>query len=241
MIFLGLAAGSFLEMALSRYRRQGRWNLGGRSRCDYCHHQLSWWENIPLFSFFLLRGRCRYCQAPINREYPLVEALTAILFLLMGAHFSSFFKEISFQLGIEILIVFLLWMVLIFDYHLFLIPDILLVLILLLELFLTRPQFLSGLAGLSFFLFIYFLSRGHGIGLGDAKLALVMGIWLGWRRLLLTGYLAFISGGLVAVWLLLKRHYRWRSRIAFGPFLILAAFASWFLDGYFLHFLQCCW
>jgi leader peptidase (prepilin peptidase) / N-methyltransferase len=82
LFFLGLCAGSFLNAFLWRY--QTKQSLGGRSMCPNCKHQIAWYDNMPVLSYLILRGKCRHCKKPISMQYPVVELLTAIAFLLVG-------------------------------------------------------------------------------------------------------------------------------------------------------------
>ena len=96
---LGLIIGSFLNVVIARYNTQK--NFGGRSACMSCENKLCWYELIPLFSFFALRGRCRSCKTKISTQYPLVELGTGLLFALLFLKFQNvfFFSTIDFAIS----------------------------------------------------------------------------------------------------------------------------------------------
>lgn len=119
-VFLfGLATGSFLNALISRMER-GISVLKGRSHCVSCLHELAWYDLIPLASFALLKGKCRYCQSPISFQYPLVEAATALLFLAIFYHVQG--SELLY--GAYLAVVFsLLLVIFVYDLKYFIIPD----------------------------------------------------------------------------------------------------------------------
>jgi len=239
LFWLGASGGSFLGVLLSRYRRQGRLDVAGRSHCDACGRQLSWQENIPLISYLLLKGRCRSCGAKISREYFVLELLGGLL-AVSAFNFSLTQGAFSWLSSILYLLIFwLLLAIFFFDYHFRLIPDFLIIPLIFLGLLLPRPSFLAAFAGMIFFVFLYAATAGRGMGLGDAKLAFALGIFLGGWRLALAIYLAFIVGGITAVVLLWRGRKKLKSKIAFGPFLVLSAIISWLAGNIILAKLPC--
>jgi leader peptidase (prepilin peptidase)/N-methyltransferase len=251
---LGLIVGSFLNVAILRF---GARSLGGRSACMSCGKQLQWYDMIPVFSWILLRGRCRACRSGISIQYPLVEATTASLFFLLGA------APIPIELQIiGIFIISLLIAIAVYDLRHTIIPDAwaygfaaaaLLFSIIAGAGLLNNTDiaflFASGpIVALPLFA-LWLISRGTWMGLGDAKLALGIG-WLVGFPLGMTALLfAFILGAFVAVFILLplpylinalritrlgkREHgYTMKSEVPFGPFLIASCLLVWFMTLY---------
>lgn len=239
IFILGLIIGSFLNVVILRMNT-GRSVAKGRSKCARCSTTLSWYELIPVFSFLGLRGKCKTCQQPISFQYPLVELITAITFMILYT-----VSVTSYGLSLLALITFVfsavvaatLIVIFVYDIRHTIIPDHAVYLFIGLSLLsvlwqaLTIPDFavfsalFSGVfVALPFFL-LWALSKGKFMGFGDVKLALGMGWLLG----LVGGYSAvlfsFWIGGLVGVLLMgLSRKYSMRSQIPFAPFLIIGTF-----------------
>lgn len=237
IFWLGASLGSFINVLVGRFGKKKEIDIGGRSRCDFCDRPLSWWENIPLLSFLLLRGRCRTCHSPIPRRYFLVELITGLLFLLM-AHYQM--ESISYFIVTLLIIIFL------FDLDYQIIPDwatLSLVVITIVEQCFRNSGapilkfFLTGLAAAAFFLFLHLITKGRGMGLGDVKFAFFMGFFLGPAKTILALYLAFLTGAIVGVILILIKRKRFGQQIAFGPFLIGATLISWIEGESLINFL----
>lgn len=223
-IFLfGAAIGSFLNCVIYRLEI-GKSFISGRSFCPKCKKEIKARDLIPVVSFILLRGRCRYCQSKISLQYPLVELLTAILFVVVFLHTSNLFSLI-FLLPISAL------MVLIFVYDLkhYLIPDTAVFLAILLTALwhITAlsteeiiPFVLSAIGASLFFGIIYFISKGKWIGFGDVKLALFMGLFLGFPNIFVAFFLSFLIGSVVGILAILLKKKDIKSELPFAPFLI---------------------
>ena len=180
----GLIVGSFLNCVIYRLEI-GKSALKGRSFCPHCQHQLKWQDLIPIFSFLILRGKCRYCKKPIFWQYPLVELITGILFLLFFIFHFSFF---IFIISSFLIIIF------VYDLKHYIIPDKIIypaiVIAFLYQLFnhwsliINHLNFIYSALGASFFfLLIVLASRGKGMGIGDIKLGFLMGLILGWPNI----------------------------------------------------------
>ena len=269
VFLLGLAIGSFLNVVIYRLPR-GLSIWQGRSFCPKCGKKLSWWENIPLFSYLFLKGRCSKCSARISFQYPLVEFLTGIIFLLAFykifsspssltsyflLHTSDFLLHASYFILLTSYFILISCLIAIFfiDLKHYIIPDSLIVIgsitslvYLSLGQFLIRnaqsliqnsffnhifpaPDFLAhsslfinhlifAIIGGAFFALIVLMTRGKGMGVGDVKLAALMGLILG-DKLIPAFYLAFISGALVGLLLIACKKKSLSSKIPFGPFL----------------------
>ena len=220
---LGLCIGSFLNVLI--YRLPRSLTLGGRSFCPKCKKQIAWYDNIPLVSFILLRGKCRKCQFPISLKYPVVELLTGVLFIgviggirVIGAiGVLGYFAIVSAMIAI-----------LFIDLEHQIIPDELIAIGVFGALGVFLPSHLSLLtsnllsaAGASlFFLFLHLITKGKGMGLGDVKLVFLMGLVLGFPKIIGSLYLAFLTGAIVGVILILTKKKRFGEHLPFGPFLV---------------------
>jgi prepilin signal peptidase PulO-like enzyme (type II secretory pathway) len=244
----GLCVGSFLGVLIYREANEDNYKkfipswVCGRSYCDNCHRLIRWHDNIPLLSFFLLRGRCRYCRQKITIQYPLVELLTGLEFIWIYWLVKNNVLYFSRLEGFYSLVVLIYWlllgavflMIVISDLKYQIIPDsgvvMAIVLILARKYF---DYFYTGYLDFSFIpasflaaLFFYgiiLITRGKGMGFGDVKLAFVLGLLLGWPGTLVAVYFSFIIGGVIAIGLLLTGKKKMKQAIAFGPFLIVGA------------------
>ncbi len=236
--FIGLAVGSFLNSVIYRLDLPAR--ASARSYCPYCKKTLSWFELIPLMSFILQKGKCRHCRKPISLQYPLVELATGILFVLCGWYF---FGPGPTSLGLVISTVFWLFVVscliIIFVYDLkhYIIPNqivysgIIIAFLYQLQFSIFNFQFsvnfqfpifnylLAGLIAGGFFFAIILISRGRWMGMGDVKLAVFMGLILGWPNILVALFGSFLIGAFVSVILIIFKKKTLKSEIPFGPFL----------------------
>lgn len=223
---MGLSVGSFLNCWVYRLNH-GLSVVRGRSFCPRCRHKLSWLDNIPLLSFILLRGRCRHCRSSIASYYPLVELAAGLLTVLV----------ISYQLSvISLIVAYLLLAIFVSDWLYQTIPDqivfpavgLAIFYLILNTQYSILNTFLSGLAAAGFFWSLVVLTKGKGMGTGDVKLAALMGLLLGWPKIILAIALAFLTGAIMGVILVLKGKKTMASQIAFGPFLVVATFVGLF-------------
>lgn len=226
LLAVGFSLGSFVNVLVYRLPREEE-VIFSRSRCPSCGSFLRWFDLIPLFSFFLLRGSCRYCGKTISWRYPAVEAGTAILvWLVFWQH------GISWALASGIILVPILLAAALIDLELYIIPNFLIVLGLaggaLFHLVLLRgEQLLNGLLGAlaaaGLFLLLYIVSRG-GMGEGDIKLAAVGGLFLGWPQGLVAMLLACFIAGITGIFLLASGRKKRKDMIPFGPFISLGTY-----------------
>lgn len=245
LIFIGgLMAGSFLNCVIYRLE-VGESFFGGRSYCPHCRHQLGFFDLVPILSFVLLRGRCRYCQKSISIQYPLVELATACLFVLFFLHFGF---------GLDLIFGFLIlgFLVIIFVYDLkhYLIPDSVVYpaiaiafLYRLFEIFnfeLVSDYLLPAILAASFFLSIVLISKETWMGMGDVKLGFLMGLLLGWPNTFVALFLAVFLGAIIGMGLIALGKKKMKSEVPFGPFLIIGTFAALFwadeLINWYLNF-----
>ncbi len=264
IFFLGLIVGSFLNCLIYRVEeKKNFWK--GRSFCPCCGHVLRWQDLMPVLSFVYLRGRCRYCQEKISLQYPLVELFTGAIFTLV--FYFQFFSVaqggLVFSLKNVISSLFLwfifssLVVVFVYDLKHFIIPDkiiypaILAALGYNVYLFLIDRYFIhlflnniySAFAASFFFLIIILISKGKGMGLGDAKMGFLMGLLLGPVNVVVALFSSFIIGAIIGIGLIVLKKKKMKSEVPFGPFLVtgttIAMFwgqelANWYLINLFI-------
>jgi leader peptidase (prepilin peptidase) / N-methyltransferase len=224
ILVLGLAIGSFINALV--YRLANNLSLWQRSICPHCQQKLLNRDLIPVLSFILLRGKCRFCKSFIGWQYLLVEILTPVLFLLAYLNYGAIHWElISDLLYISLAIFFL-----VFDFKYLIIPDVViwpsLIIALILNYFLGfywLGLFSGMLLGCGFFYLQHLVSGGKWVGWGDVKLGLLLGAMLGLGDMILTLLVAYIIGGLIAIILLLSRRKKIGDLLPMGAFLSAAA------------------
>lgn len=251
LFILGINIGSFLNVLIDRLP-QGLQVLRGRSHCDHCKHQLSWLDLIPIFSWIYLGRRCRFCHSPISIQYPLVELSTGALFIaafLLLPNQSQGSEFMNNGLGSWIMLGYSLYLIssfivifvtdlkyqLILDHIIY--PAVFITLIFQIinyrseSINLFNPLLSAFAAGL-FFLAMVLATRGRGMGVGDIKLVFLMGLILGFPKILIALYLAFLTGAMVGVILILTGKKRFGQHIPFGPFLSASTIiAFWWGDS----------
>lgn len=241
IFLLGLVIGSFLNVVILRLEKSE--TLGGRSYCPHCKHTLAWMDLIPVVSFLMLWGKCRYCSGPISWQYPLVEMITGILFLLI---FNSQVSVIS-QLSIDqiIKVIFLLYItasfvvIFVYDVRHYLIPDSVLFPAIgvalgyrLLDWILFHQSIVGPLIGAAaacgFFLAIFLVSRGAWMGFGDVKLAILLGLLLSFPMILMGLFLSFLFGAVIGSVLMALDKKGLKSQMPFAPFLVAGTMVAFF-------------
>lgn len=246
-IIFGLIIGSFLEAYTSR-APIGEKISRGRSKCPRCHKQILARDNIPLLSFFLLRGKCRNCKKTIPRRCPVIELSTATLFtavILLQLQIVNNLPWLN-SLPLPLISLFLilssalLLVVLITDFEYQIILDEVVFLGFLITLFflifyspsVLYSHLVAGFVSALFLLSLHLVTRGRGMGLGDVKLALFVGTILGPFASFIWMFLSFIIGAILGLILLVAKTKKFKDKIAFGPFLVIAFFVYIFLAQY---------
>lgn len=229
LFIFGLCCGSFINMLVYRtavrykLRKSIKSNDESRSFCDFCGQQLHWFENVPVASWIIQKGKSRCCGKKLPSEYPIVEAIVGILFLSMFVVLG-----ISWQTVIGMLIITMLVFSAVFDLKYMILPDFSTFIVIGVALMFGWQNWLVGLIAAAFLLLLNVITKGKGMGMGDVKLALFMGLFLGWPKIMVAMYAAFIFGAVVGVWLIIKGKLKRKSLIPFGPFLIGGTFLAWF-------------
>jgi leader peptidase (prepilin peptidase) / N-methyltransferase len=224
----GLAAGSFINVLVLRtHQATSPWF--GRSKCMSCGHVLSWHELLPLASFLWLRGKCRHCSAALSWQYPLVEAGTALVFVLVASRFGLTWFTLWGWMITSIMVA-----IAVYDARWSLLPDSFSIFLAItglgMAVALRVPLIDIGIGlvgGTGFFGAQYVLSRGRWVGSGDILLGGALGLLLGWRMLGLALMLAYFIGAIVASVLLLTKRTKAQAAMAFGPYLVLGGFIAW--------------
>lgn len=250
VFILGTVIGSFLNVVIWRLPRDQK--LTGRSKCPNCHHQLIWLDLIPVLSFLFFGAKCRYCSKNISWRYPLIEILVGILFILAVVLVgsidilnigNSWIKIVEYWFIFSTLIV-----VFITDLEHYLILDKIIypatIVVLVLNFlgyvvfkidptsnyFLVLGNSIVGMiAGFLPFYLLWKFSKGRWMGLGDAKFGLFLGAILGFPQILLSYFIAFLLGTVVAIPLLATGKKELSSKLPFGTFLAVSALITlWF-------------
>jgi leader peptidase (prepilin peptidase)/N-methyltransferase len=234
----GLIIGSFLNALIWRIH-SGESITKGRSKCPRCHHELGFWDLVPVVSWIFLRGRCRYCQKSIAWQYPLVELLTASLFLLSYLVLAPDGGGcINFGYWLYILSAFMVLAV--YDLRWMLLPDkvtlpaIIVSLVFMAYLALSGQPLMvylgpviAGLAAGGAFYFLAAISKGRWMGGGDIKLVFLIGLVLGLQKTLLGLTVAFNLAAIVSLTLIASKIKKRSDHIPFGPFLITGAVVAY--------------
>ncbi len=242
---VGAAVGSFLNVVILRLPQENSSIVFPASHCPKCLSPLHWYENIPLLSYLLLRGKCGHCKVRISLQYPLVEACMAAL---SAALYYKFSLSIAFA-GYFFFLAALLTIIFI-DYYHYIIPDIIdlpgIIIGLLFSFINPLVSWQSSLIGIitgggilwMAAVFYVLLRKKEGMGGGDIKLLAMLGAWLGWQSLPFIILFSSFSGaiiGSISLYLLKKDQ---TSHIPFGPFLSIAAIIYLFFAEQIMHFSQ---
>ena len=238
LFLLGLAVGSFLNVLIDRLPKDES-VIKGRSYCERCKKPLRWYDLIPLVSFLLLKGKCRYCRSPISWYYPVVELTTGLLFLAVIFFIGGFTINIITIITIIYYLTIISGLIVIFftDLKYGIIPDKIVfssIIVSIAYLFINHQSliinhFFAGIGAFLFFFLLYLVTRGRGMGFGDVKLAFFLGLFLGWPKVVVAFYIAFLTGAVVGCILVLWRKKKLTGgTVPFGPFLVLGAIIALF-------------
>lgn len=238
VFILGACIGSFLNVCIYRLPL-GQSVVYNPSHCPGCGHRLKALDLVPLLSYMLLKGRCRYCSVIIPARYPLVELTAAVFFGAAYQFWGWQWQTVSMWVFFAVLLAAAL-----IDYQHQIIPDELIITGLVLGLPLVHlsgsGKVIDGLIGFLvagvLFLIIALVSKG-GMGGGDIKLSALMGLFLGWPDILVALFISFLVGGLAGIMLMALGQKGRKDAVPFGPYLalggMLAAFgADWIIKWY---------
>lgn len=240
-IFLfGSAVGSFLGVVVDRLPN-GQSFFKGRSHCDNCKKTLGPLDLIPVFSFIFLNGKCRYCKKKLSIFYPSIEVITGLLFVLTFIYISSMYHVVSIKYVLDLIfylfIISSLISLFFIDLKYGLLPFsivlpstlITLLYIILNTRYLILGSLLAALGAFLFFFSLFLVTRGKGMGFGDVVYVFFMGLILGFPKIVLGLYIAFVFGAIIALILILIKKKKLKGgTLPFGPFLIVGTIISMF-------------
>ncbi len=227
----GAVIGSFLNVCIYRLPR-GISVVWPASQCPRCGRQLSWFENIPIVSYLVLRGRCRTCRAHISVRYPIVEAITCAMFTLGWWYYGPGMLLVSrLVFGCTLIVLFEIDREHQILPHAITLPGIA---VGFLFSFFTEPGWMSSALGivigggslLAIAYGYYFVRHEEGLGMGDFKMLAMIGAFLGWKLTVVTLMMASFVGSIVGVLLIATRRGGMKSALPFGTFLALGAAAA---------------
>jgi leader peptidase (prepilin peptidase) / N-methyltransferase len=236
LALLGLCVGSFLNVCIHRLPLKQS-VVHPRSRCPKCGYMLRWYDNMPVLSYAMLRARCRSCGAPISLQYPLIEVITAIVFV---AHWYVFGATV--MLPLRLLFACALIVLFMIDLEHQILPDVITLpgIVLGVALSLVLPPglvesllgvvvgggLLWGIAELW-----YRLRKVEAMGFGDVKMLAMVGAWLGLKMVVLTFVLSSMMGGLVGIVLIASRRADMATKVPFGTMLAVGALIASLYGG----------
>jgi leader peptidase (prepilin peptidase)/N-methyltransferase len=231
----GAAVGSFLNVLICRIP-EGKSVVYPSSHCPKCTHSIRFYDNIPLISYLVLRGRCRDCHEKISLRYPLVEALTALMSFLLFWKFGLSMKYLfSFVFTATLIVITFI------DLDLQIIPDVITLpgipLFFLAAVFFMDVKVMEALLGLLIgggclfaIAFVYeLITKREGMGGGDIKLLAMMGAFLGWKSLFFILFASSLLGAVVGISTMIAKGKDMKYAVPFGPFLSAAAVAHLFV------------
>ena len=233
-IIFGALVGSFLNVCIFRLPKEESIVWPG-SHCPHCNTPIKFYDNIPLISYILLKGRCRHCHRPISFQYPLIEGITALVSLILFVKFGPSLSYLFYFYFVAALIV-----ITVIDLYHQIIPDVISLpgigVGLLASLVIPQITFLNSLIGIllgggSLFLVatVYqWLFKREGMGGGDVKLLAMIGAFLGWKAVILTILLSSLIGSITGIIIMVLKGKDFKYAIPFGPFLSLGAVISLF-------------
>lgn len=255
IIFISLAFGSFLNVVIYRLPliMEQDWKIQCRellelpvadnstrislafpaSACPKCGHKIRFWENIPVLSYLYLKGSCAGCGTKISLQYPLIEAATAILSIMVAWKFG-----VSWQTPLALVLTWSLIALTMIDFHKQLLPDNITLPVLWLgllantfEVFTTLESAVIGaVAGYLALWSVYHLFRlitgKEGMGYGDFKLLAALGAWMGWKILPLIILLSSLVGAVIGIALIVITRHDKNIPIPFGPYLAIAGWVG---------------
>ena len=250
ILFLGIILGSFINAWVWRIEN----NLSiakGRSMCPHCKHTLAWYDLLPVLSYLMLRGRCRYCKAKISSQYPIIEISTGLIFMTLYIFQSP--QSVQQWVALVILLVTTVLLVAAYIYdakhmelpEMFMLPAIALGLVYFgLNIFWQGvgamvPQAIALGAFVFAYIAMWYFSKGQWLGAGDIRLAAIMGLFLTPKQLVVSIFSAYLIGSIYGLSILVKSKKKQGIKVPFGPFLIIGFYiglffgtqiANWYLS-----------
>lgn len=235
LFLIGASLGSFVGVVIDRLPEHKSF-LKGRSICNSCKKELEAIDLIPLVSFLAFGGKCRRCKKPIPKRLFLLEILGGSI--LASLFYLVFLPSASIPLLVfSALVLYSLVAIFFIDIDHGIIPDEILIFLAIigfgyLGIFgrsMVVEHLISGLAAFAFFLLLFLVTRGRGIGFGDVKFAFIIGLLTGFPGVVVALYVSFLTGAAISLILIIRKKKKMRgSTIAFGPFLVIGTIVSLF-------------
>lgn len=232
IFILGLIVGSFSNVCIYRIPRNES-IIYPASHCPKCRSKIKPVDNIPLLSFILLKGRCRNCKSKISIQYPIVELLTGLIYLIIYLAYG-----LSFQASIYIILSSALIIIAFIDLNEQIVPDVIslpgIVIGFIISFFVPYVSFINSALGVvvggGIILIIGLggsvIFKKEAMGGGDVKLAAMIGAFLGWRYIIISLFLGFFLGALAGIILILSKIKSRDDVVPFGPFIVLGSFIT---------------
>lgn len=232
IFILGLIVGSFSNVCIYRIPRNES-IIYPASHCPKCHSNILPKDNIPLLSYILLKGRCRNCKTKISIQYPMVEFLSGLIYLIIYLVYG-----LSVQTLIYILLSSALIIIAFIDLNQQMVPDVIslpgIVIGFILSFFVSHISFINSALGIvvggGIILIIGItgsvIFKKEAMGGGDVKLAAMIGAFLGWRYIIISLFLGFFLGALTGIFLIMTKIKKREDAIPFGPFIVLSSFIT---------------
>ena len=229
---LGVIVGSFSNVCIYRIPRNES-IIYPASHCPKCHSNISPKDNIPLLSYILLKGRCRNCKNKISLQYPVVELLTGLTYLII-----YWIYGVSIQTLIYIILSSALIIIAFIDLNQQIVPDVIslpgIVIGFILSFFVPYISFVDSILGIAVgggIILVIGLGgsvifKKEAMGVGDIKLAAMVGAFLGWKYIIVSLFLGFFLGALAGIILIVTKIKKREDTIPFGPFIVLGSFIT---------------
>lgn len=225
LFLLGLCVGSFCNVLIYRLPKEEDF-VRTPSHCMSCGHNLKWYELVPLASWLAQGGKCRACGVKLSAQYPIVEALNGVMWLLTGLLFRGDWLTVALYCGLFSMLLVLT----VIDWRTFTIPNGINLVIFLLgvvRVATDRENWLGYLIGMvsvsGVFLLLHILTGGNGLGMGDVKLVAGAGLLLGWQNMLLAVLIGSVSGAIIHS---VRMKGGTGKKLAFGPYLAAGIWIS---------------
>ena len=234
IFILGLIVGSFSNVCIYRIPKNES-IVYPASHCPKCRSKIKPVDNIPLLSFILLKGRCRNCKSKISIQYPIVELVTGLIYLIIYLIYG-----LSIQTLVYIILSSALIIIAFIDLNEEIVPDVIslpgIVIGFILSFFVPYISFINSALGVfvggGIILIIGMagsvIFKKEAMGGGDVKLAAMIGAFLGWRYIVISLFLGFFVGALAGIILILSKIKNREDAIPFGPFIVLGSFITLF-------------
>jgi leader peptidase (prepilin peptidase)/N-methyltransferase len=232
IFILGLIVGSFSNVCIYRIPRNES-IIYPASHCPKCCSNISPKDNIPLLSYILLKGKCRNCKSKISIQYPIIEFLTGLIYLIVYLTYGLSIQSLIFIILSSALII-----IAFIDLNVQIVPDVIslpgIVIGFIISFFVPYISFINSalgvVAGGGIILIIGLagsvIFKKEAMGGGDVKIAAMIGAFLGWRYIIISLFLGFFLGALAGIFLIMSKIKSREDTVPFGPFIVLGSFIT---------------